>query len=51
MKSFATSTNPWAAKFRKFAKDTHGVDFANPPPPNTLVSNWNPKTTMVKATR
>src|ERR1051326_6670737 len=34
MKSFATSTHPWAAKFRDFALKAHGVDFANPPPPN-----------------
>src|SRR5689334_11122432 len=40
MASFGASKHAWAVKFRAFAKAVHGVDFANPPPPNDKVADW-----------
>ena len=33
LKEFATSTLPWAIKFRDFAKEAFGIDFSKGPPP------------------
>jgi hypothetical protein len=32
LKEFATSTHPWAEKFREYANKAHGIDFAGPLP-------------------
>lgn len=32
-REFATSTHPWAVKFREYAKRAYGIDFAGPLPP------------------
>lgn len=49
--AFATSTSPWAAKFRTFVKDAHGIDISKPQPINVQIGNWNGATQTVKATR
>ena len=41
LKEFATSTHPWATKFREFAKKAFGIDFSGPPPPlNENIVDW-----------
>ena len=41
LKEFATSTHPWAIKFREFAKKAFGIDFSGPPPPlNENIVDW-----------
>ncbi|HKR74690.1 MAG TPA: hypothetical protein VJR94_11340 [Candidatus Nitrosocosmicus sp.] len=42
LKAFSTSSHPWAVRFRKFALEAFGIDFAaGPPPPlNELLVNW-----------
>jgi hypothetical protein len=41
-KEFATSTHPWAIKFREFAKEAFGINFSGPPPPpNENIVNWS----------
>jgi len=40
IRALATSTHPWAARFRAFLLEAHGVDFAHPPPPNAQVVDW-----------
>ena len=42
LKEFATSTLPWAVKFRDFAKEAFGLDLLNGPPPplNELLVDW-----------
>jgi hypothetical protein len=43
IREFCTSNHPWVVKFRKYAKETSGIDFAaGPPPPlNELLIDWN----------
>ena len=43
LKEFATSTLPWAIKFRDFAKEAFGLDFSKGPPPplNELLVDWH----------
>jgi hypothetical protein len=36
----ATSTHPWAAKFREFLMAAHGVDITQPSEPNEKVADW-----------
>jgi hypothetical protein len=41
LKEFATSSHPWAAKFREFAKKAFGIDFSGPPLPlNENIVDW-----------
>lgn len=42
LKEFSASDHPWAKRFREFAKDAFGIDFAaGPQPPlNELIVNW-----------
>jgi hypothetical protein len=42
LKEFATS-NPWAVKFRGYAKKAYGIDFAGPLPPplNEMIIDWH----------
>ena len=42
LKEFATSTLPWAIKFRDFAKEAFGLGFSNGPLPplNELLVDW-----------
>jgi hypothetical protein len=40
-KEFATSNHPWAMRFRDFAKNAYGIDFAGPPSsPNENIVDW-----------
>ncbi len=43
LKEFATSSHPWAVKFREFAKKAFGIDFSGSPPSplNENIVNWN----------
>lgn len=44
LKEFATSSHPWAVRFRDFAKKAYGIDFSGPPPPlNENIIDWNEK--------
>jgi len=41
VKEFATSSHPWAVKFREFAKEAFGIDFSsNPPALNENIVDW-----------
>jgi hypothetical protein len=42
LKEFATSTHPWAIKFREYAKKAYGIDFSGPTPPplNENIADW-----------
>ena len=41
LKEFATSSHPWAVRFREFAKKAFGIDFSGPPPPlNENIVDW-----------
>jgi hypothetical protein len=42
LKEFATSTLPWAIKFREYAKKAYGIDFSGPTPPplNENIADW-----------
>jgi hypothetical protein len=43
-KEFATSSQPYAIKFREFAKKAYGIDFTGPPPPlNENIVDWRQK--------
>ena len=37
----ATSTDPWAAKFRDFLSKAHGIDITKPLPLNEMVADWH----------
>jgi len=39
-KVIATSTDPWAARFRDFLKQAHGVDVKQPMALNEQLVNW-----------
>jgi hypothetical protein len=43
IKEFCTSDHPWVVKFRKYAKETSGIDLATGPPfpVNELLIDWN----------
>ena len=43
IKEFCTSDHPWVVKFRKYAKETSGIDLATGPPfpLNELLIDWN----------
>jgi hypothetical protein len=36
----ATSTDPWAIKFRNFLTKAHGIDFSKPMELNEMVVDW-----------
>ncbi|HXV89461.1 MAG TPA: hypothetical protein VD710_10290 [Nitrososphaeraceae archaeon] len=41
LKEFATSTHPWAVRFREYAMKAYGLDFSGPLPPlNEHIINW-----------
>ena len=39
-KSLASSTDPWAARFRSFLKEAHGFDLAQLGAPNEQLIDW-----------
>ena len=39
-KTLATSTDPWAAKFRDLLKQAHGIDVKKPMAPNERFVDW-----------
>jgi hypothetical protein len=39
-KVLASSTDPWAARFRDLLKQAHGIDVKQPMKPNELVADW-----------
>ncbi len=43
LKEYATSSHPWAIKFRKFVMDAFGIDLSSgqPPPLNDLIVDWS----------
>jgi hypothetical protein len=43
LKEYATSSHPWAIKFRKFVMEAFGIDLSSgsPPPLNDLIVFWN----------
>ena len=43
LKEYATSSHPWAIKFRKFVIEAFGIDLSTGPPLplNELITNWS----------
>jgi hypothetical protein len=40
LQQFATSTDPWAVKFREFTKKAYGIDFAQESQLNEIAIDW-----------
>ena len=43
LQEYATSSHPWAIKFRKFVNEAFGIDLSAGPPPflNELIVDWS----------